>query len=152
MFLTLNSNVEQRFFWFMISSLPAKLWLCGYCQLAENKDLCQCSDANVQHVLHIWVLFRLFFIDHLAHKLYSLIIKQKIHHDVIIFWCNVIAIFFCFIVFFLSSLITGPSFMSTWLQVLELWQFLSISNLARNLELENTPCLSFFQYLENGAS
>ena len=46
--------------------------------------------------------------------------------------------FFHVAVFFLSSLITSPSFMSTLWLVLELWQFFIYKGLTRNLEIWNT--------------
>ena len=47
--------------------------------------------------------------------------------------------FFDGVVFLLSSLVNDSNFMSIWLLVLELWQFLSWRNLTRNLEIGNTP-------------
>ena len=53
----------------------------------------------------------------------KLAINQKIDNDITIFWHEVIVNFFNGVMFPLSSLVTGPSFMSMSLLVLELWQF-----------------------------
>ena len=53
----------------------------------------------------------------------KLAVNWKSHNDVIIFLHDVIINFFDAVLFLLSSLVTGPSFMSISLQVLELWQF-----------------------------
>ena len=49
--------------------------------------------------------------------------------------------FFHVALFLLSGLVTGPSFMSIWSLVLELWQFSFIRDkgLTRNPEIGNTP-------------
>ena len=47
------------------------------------------------------------------------------------------------IVFFLSGLDIGPSFMLIPSLVVELWQFLFIRDLSRNLETENPPTWAF---------
>ena len=48
------------------------------------------------------------------------------------------------VVFFLSSLVTGPSFMSISLLVLELRNFLFKRDLTGNLEIGNIPLSEFF--------
>ena len=53
----------------------------------------------------------------------KLAVNWKSHNDVIIFLHDVIINFFDAVLFLLSSLVTGPSFMSISLLVLELWQF-----------------------------
>ena len=58
----------------------------------------------------------------------KLAVNWKNDNEVTICWCEFIANFFDVAVFFLSSLVTGPSFMSIWLLVLELWQFSFIRN------------------------
>ena len=50
-------------------------------------------------------------------------IKQKNDNDVTIYRHDIIVSFFDVVLFLLSSLVTGPSFMSISLLVLELWQF-----------------------------
>ena len=57
-------------------------------------------------------------------------------------------IFFDVAVFLLSSLVTGPSFMSISLPVLELWQFLFTKEFGQKSRNWKLPRLSFFQYLE----
>ena len=53
----------------------------------------------------------------------KLAVNWKSHNDVIIFLHDVIINFFDAVLFLLSSLVTGPSFMSISSLVLELWQF-----------------------------
>ena len=70
-------------------------------------------------------------------------------NDVTIFWHDVNVNFFDVVLFLLSSLVTGPSFMSILLLVLELWQFSVIRDWP---ETRKYLRLSFAQYLEIGAS
>ena len=56
----------------------------------------------------------------------KLAVIYKNSNDVTIFRNDVIVNFFDIFLFLLSSLVTGPSFMSIWSLVLELWQFLFI--------------------------
>ena len=53
----------------------------------------------------------------------KLIVIWKSEKDVTIFWNDVISNFFNVVLFFLSSLVISPSFMSISWMVLELWQF-----------------------------
>ena len=57
--------------------------------------------------------------------------------------------FFDAVLFLLSNLVTGPSFMSVSPLVLELWQFPFISDWP---EIRGYPRLNLAQYLETGAS
>ena len=60
-----------------------------------------------------------------------------------------LSIFFYVVLFLLSSLVTGPSFILTSLLLLELWQFSFIRNWP---EIRKYPRLSFAQCLETRAS
>ena len=53
----------------------------------------------------------------------KLAINWENDNDVTIFWNDIIVNFFDVVLFLLSSLVTGPSFMSISSLVLELWQF-----------------------------
>ena len=63
--------------------------------------------------------------------------NQKNRNDVTIFWHDVIIGFSDVVLFLLSNLVTGPSFMSISSLVLKLWQF--CKGLTRNSEIRNTP-------------
>ena len=56
------------------------------------------------------------------------------------------SIFFDVLLFLLSSLATGSSFMSISLLVPELWQLLFTRDLTRNPEIENTPVWVLFNF------
>ena len=68
----------------------------------------------------------------------KLVKNQKFHNDITIFWHDINVKFFDVDEFLLSSLVTGPSFISMSLLVRELWQFLFIRDLIWNLEIKNT--------------
>ena len=53
----------------------------------------------------------------------KLAINLKNDNNTIICWYDIIINFFCYCPAFLSTLVTGPSFMSISLLVLQLWQF-----------------------------
>ena len=63
--------------------------------------------------------------------------KRQWHHNLLT-WCHH-QFFFDVAAFFLSSLIAGPSFMSIWRLVLELWQFQSIKDLPEIWKSEIPP-------------
>ena len=52
---------------------------------------------------------------------------------------NLIINFFDVVIFVLSGLVSGPSFMLTLSLVLKFWQVLAIKDLTKNLEIENIP-------------
>ena len=72
-------------------------------------------------------------------------------NDVTIFWHDVNVKFFDVALFLLSSLVTGPCFMSISSLVLELSQFSFIKDWPEIQKLKISH-LSFAQYLETGAS
>ena len=65
--------------------------------------------------------------------------NPKNDNDVTIFRYDVIINFFDVVLFLLSSLVTGPSFISIPSLVLELWQFSFYKGLTENPEIGNTP-------------
>ena len=69
----------------------------------------------------------------------KLAINWQNDNDVTICQNDVIVIFFDVILFFLSSLVTGPSFMSISSLVLELWQFTFIRDWPEILKSEIPP-------------
>ena len=73
----------------------------------------------------------------------KLAINRKNDNDVTVSQQDAVANFFDVNVFFLSSLVIGPSFMSISLLVLEIWQFSFYKGLARNLEVGNIPVWAF---------
>ena len=60
-------------------------------------------------------------------------------NDAIIYRHNLIINFFDVVLFVLSGLVSGPSFMLTSSLVLEFWQVLAIKGLTKNPEIENIP-------------
>ena len=81
----------------------------------------------------------------------KLAINQKNDNGVTIAQNDVIVNFFDVILFLLSILVTGPSFISILSLFLELWQF-SLIRVHQNSGNWKYPRLSFAQYLEIGAS
>ena len=73
---------------------------------------------------------------HIAPKL---VINQKNDYGVTVCRHDVIVKFFDIVLFFLSSLVTGLSFMSTLLLLLELWQFLFTRDWPEIWKLEIPP-------------
>ena len=69
----------------------------------------------------------------------KLAVIYKNSNDVTIFRNDVIVNFFDIFLFLLSSLVTGPSFMSIWSLVLELWQFLFIRDWPETRKSEILP-------------
>ena len=93
------------------------------------------------------------FIDHVSESQlpddFKFTISWKKDNDVKICWHDVIVNFFNVVVFLLSSLVTGPSFMPiSWL-ILELWQFSFIEDWPE-IRNQKYPRLSFAQYMETG--
>ena len=71
------------------------------------------------------------------------IINRKSNNVVTICWQTSWSNFFSVVVFLLSSLVTGPSFISLSLLVLELWQFLSIRDWSEIRKSGNAPVWAF---------
>ena len=64
---------------------------------------------------------------------------RKNNNDFVICRHDDIVNFLDFVVFLLSNLGAGPSFMSIFLLMLDLWQFLFLRSLTWNPEIVNTP-------------
>ena len=69
----------------------------------------------------------------------KLAINWKKDNDVTIYWHDIVKFVFYLAVLLLSSLVTGPSFMSVSWLVMELWKFLFIKDLPEIWKLEISP-------------